>query len=134
MGAGASVQDADTRVNALPDAVTKKQCVELARQVNWDGDVDAFIQDVFDDDADDASTIPKKKVLNLLQREQKKAAAAREKERSDRAIQQQKGEKTFKDALSAPGVDGLSALPKDFLGAIVPRDSAEVRPGCLAHG
>jgi hypothetical protein len=135
MGAGASVRDTETRVNALPDAVTKTQCVELARQVNWDGDVDAFIEDFFGDAADDASTIPKKKVLTVLRREQKKAEAAHEKDRDRRAILQKKGEETFKDALSAPDVNGLSALPKDFIDAIVPRDSAEVRPGCcLAHG
>ncbi len=69
------------------------------------------------DNADDASTIPKKKVLTVLKREQSKAAATHEKERSRLAILQKKGEVTLKDALSAPGVDGLIALPTDFLGA-----------------
>jgi hypothetical protein len=123
MGAAASVNDAEARVNALPDEVTKEQCVELARLISWGGDVDGFIEDFFDDAT---FTIPKKKVLTVLHREQKKAAAAHEKDRERHAIVEKKGEETFKIALAEPGVDGLRALPADFLSAIVPRDSAEV--------
>ena len=69
MGAAASVPSGlEVRLEQLGDAVTAKDCREIAALIRWGGDVEDWIDDVFDDE----ETISKKKLMKKIAKEQKK--------------------------------------------------------------
>ncbi len=123
-GAPESLQDAvSSAVAALGDRVTREQCRELSRRLKWSGNVEEFIDVVFDEDEE---TISKTKVL-------KKALAERlmeDRKKHEKDILREKGEATFSATLKKPGVDGLSALPPELRDGVVPCDTDEVRLLC----
>ena len=119
MGAAASMEDAvGIASRALGDRVTRDGCRELSRLLRWSGDVEAFIDLTFD--ADD-ETISKEKALRKVA----KAGRKHDEKEGKKDILKNKGETTYRAALSQQGVDGLSALPADLRNCIVPCDSEE---------
>eukprot|EP00750_Incisomonas_marina_P008541 INCI1551.4.p1 GENE.INCI1551.4~~INCI1551.4.p1 ORF type:complete len:454 (-),score=83.53 INCI1551.4:497-1858(-) len=118
MGAAASVQDL---VQALGDEVSKDECRTLSKNLFWTGDVEDWIEDIFD-----GETISKAKINRKIAKEQEKLHRAQQKEEARvKEINRQKGQRIYADALASEKVAGLSALPANFRDGVVPRDTAE---------
>ena len=124
MGAAASVQDL---VQALGDEVSKDECRTLSKNLFWTGDVEDWIEDIFD-----GETISKAKINRKIAKEQEKLHRAQQKEEARvKEINRQKGQRIYADALASEKVAGLSALPANFRDGVVPRDTAEASPATV---